>query len=124
VGGDALLELRSLRGAVDDRGQDRRLEPVAFEPAEHGGFRRRLPFRAQERELAREWRRERLTPRLAALAAPNRQRGPGALEIEIGPVKCNQLGPAEAGLDESEQDEAVAVGEAAPASRRVRSSGE
>jgi hypothetical protein len=31
VGGDALLEPRSLRGAVDDRRQDRRLEPVPFE---------------------------------------------------------------------------------------------
>ena len=39
VGGDALLEFRALRGAVNDRREDRRLEPVSLEPAEHRSLR-------------------------------------------------------------------------------------
>jgi hypothetical protein len=124
VGGDALLEVSSLRGAVDDRGQDRRLQPVPLEPAEDRCLRRRLPGRAQKRKLVCELRCERLAPRLAALAAANEQRGPTALEVEVGPVERDQLGPAQAGLDEGEQDEPVALGESFPASGRVRSGGE
>jgi hypothetical protein len=120
VGRDTFLELRALRGTVDDRREDRRLKPVPLEPAEH----RRLSCRAQERELTRERRRERLTPRLSALAAAHEQRWASALEIEVGPVECDQLGSAEAGLDERAQDEPVALSEAVPTARRVRSGGQ
>src|SRR5262249_3507775 len=71
----------------------------------------RLTSCTQERELARERRRERLAPRLAALASAHEQRGPPALEIEVGPVERDQLCTAKAGLDEREEHEPVALGE-------------
>jgi hypothetical protein len=45
---------RFLQGSADagERCQDRRMQPVCLEPAEHGSLSRRLPPRAQERELA------------------------------------------------------------------------
>jgi hypothetical protein len=44
VRGDALREPRPLGGAADDSREDRRLQPLAPEPAEDGVRRRRLPL--------------------------------------------------------------------------------
>jgi hypothetical protein len=46
VRGDALLEARLLGGAADDPGEDRRLQPLALEPAEDGIGRGGLPLLA------------------------------------------------------------------------------
>lgn len=80
-----------------------------------GGF----PDRAQPGELARERSREWLAARPAALAAADEQRRPWPVELEVGPVDGDQLRAAEAGLQEREQNEAVALGEAGALPRRV-----
>ena len=124
VRGDALLDLGSLGGAADDPGEDRRLQPLALEPAEDRCVRGRAPVGAEERELAGERRCERLAARLAALAAADEQRRPRSLELEVSPVERDQLRPAQARLDEREQDEPVTLGEARAPPRRVLGRGE
>jgi hypothetical protein len=47
-----------------------------------------------------------------------------AFQDEVGPVERDQLGAAQAGLDEREQHEPVALGEAMAATGRMRSGGE
>ena len=49
VGGHALLEPGPLGGAADDRGEDRRLQPLALEPAEDGRLGGRLSGGRDER---------------------------------------------------------------------------
>jgi hypothetical protein len=68
VCGDALLKARLPRGATDDRGEDRRLQPPALEPAEDGIGGRGLPLLAELAQLLGELRSERLTAGLGAFA--------------------------------------------------------
>jgi hypothetical protein len=90
---DALFDRGSLGGATDDPGEDRRLQPLSLESAEDGGVGGRVPFGAEERELASERWRERLSTRLAALAAADEQRRAWPLELQVCPVERDQLSP-------------------------------
>jgi hypothetical protein len=119
VRGDALLEPRPLGSATDDRAQDRRLEPLALEAAEDGRVRGCLARRSQPGELAGERSGERLPARLAALAAADEQRRTLAVELQVGSVDRDQLGAPQPGLDEREQDEAVALDEPVTAPSRM-----
>jgi hypothetical protein len=80
VGSDALLDRGLLGGAADDRGEDRRLQPLSLESAEDGRVAGRLPVGAEERELVCERGRERLAAWLAALPqrTSNDGRGPSS----------------------------------------------
>src|SRR5512133_522204 len=124
VCGHSLLEPGPLGGAADDRGEDRRLQALALEAAEDGRVRGCVSRRLQASELARQRPRERLPAGLAALAAADEQRRSRSRELEVGPVERDQLRAAQAGLDEREQHEAVALGEAAPSTRRVLGRGQ
>jgi len=55
---------------------------------------------------------------LPALAAPDEQGWPAAVEFEVGPVQRDQLRATKAGLDQGEQYEPVAVGEPVTMARR------
>ena len=65
-----------------------------------------------------------LPARLAALAAADEQRRQRPLELEVGPVERDQLRSAQTGLDEREQDDAVALCQACAPPRRVLRSSE
>jgi hypothetical protein len=87
MGGDALLDARSPGGSRDDPGEDRRLQAAAAEAAKDRRVRVRLITRAPAGELVRERWRERLAPRLAALARANENGGLGAVEVDVAPVE-------------------------------------
>jgi hypothetical protein len=71
-------------------------------PQKNWRVRGRAPFRSKERELASERWRERLSTRLAALAAADEQRRTRPFELEVGPVERDQLRPPQTRLDERE----------------------
>src|SRR6266511_5388431 len=91
VRGYAFLEPAPLRCAADNRGKDRRLQASATESAEDGIVARRPPLFPQPPQLSRERQRERLTARLAALAAPNQDRRPRTVERNVAPVERNEF---------------------------------
>jgi hypothetical protein len=93
-------------------------------PQKNWRVRGRAPFRSKERELASERWRERLSTRLAALAAADEQRRTRPFELEVGPVERDQLRPPQTRLDEGEQDEPVPLGEARASPGRVLGGGE
>jgi len=115
-----LVELRPPRGAADDVGQDRRLQPTTLEPAEHVCLRRGIPAGALRGQLVRELRRQGLAARLVALAMANEQGRPGGVEVDVSPLQRSQLGAPHAGGDESEQHEPVALAQPAAARARIR----
>lgn len=119
-----LCESGAFGCAADDVGEDRRLQPLALEPAEDGRVRRRFRLVAELGELAGERRRERLAARLAALAAADKQRRALFVEVEAGPVECDQLGAAKPGLQKREKDKPVALGQFGPSPWRRRCSWE
>jgi hypothetical protein len=102
VGSDPLLEPGSLGGATDDGGEDRRLQSPAFRITEGRGVGRGAPSSADEFELASERGRERLTPRLAALAAPHEQRRSRSVELEVAPAQRDEPGSPQSCLDEGQ----------------------
>jgi hypothetical protein len=106
VGSDPLLEPGSLGGATDDGGEDRRLQSPAGSRkagASAGrGVGRGAPSSADEFELASERGRERLTPRLAALAAPHEQRRSRSVELEVAPAQRDEPGSPQSCLDEGQ----------------------
>jgi hypothetical protein len=124
VRGDALREAGALGGAADDPGEDRRLQPLALEPAEDGIAWRRPLLVAELAQLLGELWRDRLAARLGTLALADEQRRALALEVDLAPIERDQLGAAQARLDEREQDEPVALGQTLPAPSRVLGRGE
>lgn len=110
-GRHVLLNPCALRRAADDVGQDRLLEAAAGEPAEDRIDRLRLACGVERPELAREAARQRLPPRLAALAVPDEQRRLPPVQLEVAPVEGAELGSAEAGHHERQQSEPVAFDE-------------
>jgi len=99
VSPDALLEARSVGVAANDSDKDRRLEPLAFEPAEHRrvgarvavcptGWRIRL--QAEGRAAARG---------LPTLPHRTSSDGGSSSRLEVGPVKRNQLSAPQLLLD-------------------------
>ena len=119
-----LVRLACVGGATDDPCEDRRLQSLAREPAEDRIRRRGPPRLAQLPQLLGELWSERLTAWLGALALADKQRGALALQVHVAPVERDQLGAAQARLDEREQDEAVALDQSGMSPSRVLGGGE
>jgi hypothetical protein len=109
---DVLVEAGAFGGAPDDCAEDRDGEPLACETADDrlvgSGAERVAPLLQCGRELGRE----RLAARLPAFAAAHEQRGAFAVELEVGPVECEQLGAPQPGRDEQPEHELVTLDEA------------
>jgi hypothetical protein len=97
VRGDALREACALGGAADDPGEDRRLQPLALEPAEDGIAGRRPPLVAKLLQLLGELRSKRLAAGLGALALADEQRRSPAFEVDVAPVERDRTGAGSSG---------------------------
>ena len=71
-----------------------------------------MPGVAQLPQLAGKTRGEGLAPRLAALAAADKQRLLAPVELEVAPLERAELGATQPGRDEGEQRELVTLREA------------
>lgn len=99
------------------------MEPLgagALQPAEHGCAGAGLDRGTQTAQLRRKRGLKRLAARLSALAAAHEQRGAVAVELEVAPVKRDQLRAAKAGGHERQQHKAIALGQPGPPPRRRR----
>jgi hypothetical protein len=105
-------------GATDDVREDCRLKATAGEPGEDWGIRRGCSTDGELMQLVRKRPGERLSARLAALAVSDEQRRAVAFEREIAPVEGDELCASQAGRNEREQDETVALCQATDPSRR------